>query len=206
VSHGSPSPTPTGDPTATETTTTTTTTSTATPTESPVLILVDCTASQFQEFIDSLPPTTKTAQRIEFDFTNLRGYVTSVNKTIYDSLPSNPLVKTVMVNRELDVKHDAVFKPISNQTITINPLQRRADPPIPSTQDLYMQSPSPWHLTDLSRPPNRDYGVATDQYWEYPGYVHNPNGGNGVNIYIIDTGITPEHQVSLERELVHAES
>jgi tRNA A-37 threonylcarbamoyl transferase component Bud32 len=47
-----------------------------------------------------------------------------------------------------------------------------------------------WHLGVLSKPP-----VLPDaQFFDFGlGYLHDPNGGSGVNVYVLDSGANLDH-------------
>ena len=50
-----------------------------------------------------------------------------------------------------------------------------------------------WHLPFISEPPQ----FVGDAYISYPGYVHRPTAGYDTHVYVVDSGVRRDHEVSI---------
>ncbi|KAK3901862.1 SGNH hydrolase-type esterase domain-containing protein [Staphylotrichum tortipilum] len=173
-----------------------------------VLIMHDGTLEDFEAMINHPSNSQLDAQRIEQPGINLRGYAvwieTDAARKIRDTVlgvvgvlfeASNELPPT-WVN---GVAARNVAGPSNATRREDHVLQKRASSPATNTdmdleRHLYPpgENTNIWHLLAVSAPPI----LAAPRFFDFTplGYLHEPNGGSSVNIYVLDSGANLDHR------------
>ncbi len=171
-----------------------------------ILIMHRGTQAEFDDMVARLPPVPTnrnppinavTYQRAGID---LRGYSTYLSRSraryYRDSYPGVVGVCFESLQFEVAAKRLKMrWHEESETTAMLNVTETLLRRQVAQT-DLDLQATPGWHLADVSNPPK----FQDTRYLQYPGYLHDPNGGSGVNIYILGTGVTVGHTVCLRLE------
>lgn len=191
-----------------------------------VLIMLDGSQAELQTLVDKLPSTAakSRSKKYEREGIDLRGYATYLTLEEARALRnSNPQVvgysreKLVLKVDEIafrrfaqvDVpqrKRDDGVRETNGEnhhsnasttttTTTISSVVRRQE--TDTNLDLY--AGGSWALVVLSDPPL----FQPQHYYSYPGFVNDPNAGESVNIYILDTGVHVTHSVRVPSPNTH---
>ncbi len=170
------------------------------PTLSLVLIMHRGTQDEFNNLVLRLPPVPAnqnpavTYQRAGID---VRGYLTllSRNRARYyrDNYPGVVGVCFESTNFEVPAKRLKMRQHKESETAAMPNATYSLSRRQVAQTDLDLQAATGWHLNDVSNPPR----FQDMRYFQYPGYLHDPNGGSGVNIYILGTGVDVLHPVCL---------
>jgi hypothetical protein len=172
-----------------------------------VLIMHDGTQDEFDAMVN-LPFNSKLdAQRIEQPDISLRGYAVWIEvdaaRKIRDIVPG---VVGVLFEASNELPPTWPNGASAQESASVVNATRRSDgalqkriPSAATATDLdferhmYAQGDNVniWHLGVLSKPP-----VVTDErYFDFGlGYLHDPNGGSGVNVYVLDSGANLDHR------------
>ncbi|KAJ4293023.1 hypothetical protein N0V88_005687 [Collariella sp. IMI 366227] len=170
-----------------------------------VLIMHEGSQEEFDAMVN-LPFNSKLdAQRIEQPGINLRGYSvwmeTSAARKIRDTVPGVVGVIFEVSNELPPVWPNGAAT--QNAARAVNTTQREVGhlkkriASAATTTDLDLErhlyalgdNVNIWHLLALSQPP----AVPDPRFLEFPGYIHDPNGGSGVNVYVLDSGANLDH-------------
>jgi hypothetical protein len=179
-----------------------------------VLIMWEGTPAEFTTFVGSLPQqVTDKARPIAEDAIDLKGYVTYLTPAEVAQILAPP-TQILGVSYELDPVPQVTTAQVggSNDTVPQNDDVFDVDDdddPYPdllgrqvSTTQLYLEGASSYQTYSLSIPPSLT-GAAYALYPGFsPGYVYDPAGGAGVQIYVLDTGLSP-HDVRRVSNKIH---
>ena len=190
-----PATTTTGDPSSSSRSPSSSTSSSK-PSETAVLYCIETvrgtTHGEYENFINSLPDAGK-GIRIDYPNIDNQVYGTYLTAEQAKELEKNPIVGLITPNSVGEDNSD--FYNEENSVIPRS-LNARAgpDPPL----NLAQQVASPQHLNLISQgPKNAAARRSTTPPPVIPDYVLSPKAGEGVTIFVIDTGLNPNHPVSI---------
>lgn len=186
-------PTPTTKPTATSTTSSSSSSSssaTETPKEWCIVTHRGTTIPQYEAFIKSLPDGGE-GRRIVYANLDSQVYTTLLNSTEAEKVRKNPIIFAVADNTSRMEEADDGYHVIPRHNL-------------PDTQGEIVKMnrvrvpESPDHLRLISQGPEnvRERESRTVPFERLPDYVLSPKAGDGITIYVIDSGIDPTHSVS----------
>ncbi|KAK6347941.1 hypothetical protein TWF718_005761 [Orbilia javanica] len=181
--------------TSTRTSTSSTCSPTATPTSYIILTKESTTDSQFEQMKNSLP---KRADNFEIVSTeaSIRIYVATMNECEYKQLWKNPIVEGVSYNDK--IKWDLGNESMAGATTKRVRRDRKEEPKKQRIQKralnkatINLQEDSPPHLQWLSSYARRT--VLRGRLLGYEDFIFPENAGDGIDVYVIDSGIFPDH-------------
>ncbi|RDL38904.1 uncharacterized protein BP5553_03244 [Venustampulla echinocandica] len=183
-------PTPTTKPTATSATSSSSSSSssaTETPKEYCIVTRRGTTIPQYEAFIKSLPDAAE-GRRIVYPNLDSQVYTTVLNSSEVKIVRKNPIVFGAAINtsgaEEADDGYGVIPRPKPSA------IQERG------TETNRVRVPeSPDHLRLISQGPKNahDRESRTIPFEPLPDYVLSPKAGEGMTIYVIDSGIDPGH-------------
>ncbi|PVH78545.1 hypothetical protein DL98DRAFT_573124, partial [Cadophora sp. DSE1049] len=169
-------------------------TSSSKPSETPRLYCIETvrgtTQGEYEEFIKSLPDAGK-GIRIDYPTIDNQIYGTYLTADQAKEIRKHHLVKLAILNFEGEDRPE--FYNEENSVIP-KALRRRADPADPPL-NLVQQVVSPPHLNLISQgPKNAAYRQShAPPIPAIPDYLLSPKAGEGTTIFVIDTGLNPDH-------------
>lgn len=167
------------------------TSSSASPTETTKLWSIATKAgtslAAFDAFVNTLPDAG-TGMKIVYPYINYQVYGTYMTEADANLARTHPLVDTVMGSSFVDDPDDDGYSVIPRT------LEKRVDPERYPEVDLNFQPTSPSHLNLISQGPVNAQARLAQPATPMPDYLLSPKAGEGITIFVIDTGISPFHE------------
>ncbi|KAK0111809.1 hypothetical protein ONS96_001077 [Cadophora gregata f. sp. sojae] len=137
----------------------------------------------FDAFVRSLPDGGQ-GMRVERPSITFQAYGTDITDSLTASIRLNPIIRAVVYDPfiEDDLDDYSVLPKIIEKRVDPYPMLNLAQQPI-----------SPAHLNLISQGPRNVAARRNQPPPLIPDYLMSPTGGQGVTIFVIDTGIDPAH-------------
>jgi hypothetical protein len=145
--------------------------------------------SEYLSFIQNFPDEGQGVQ-IAYPHVNIQGYVTSMNSSYAAIVAQNPLVGSVVIDAPASMEEFGVL-------IDKNPSMLPADMYAPENQDvsLWKRAQPTVPTENLVRQPNSQVplqiisqGAASNVQGSLEDYMFDPTAGEGITIYVLDSG------------------
>ena len=141
----------------------------------------------FDAFVKSLPDAGQ-GIRIEYPHVNFQVYGTDITDSLAASIRLNPIIRSVV--------YDAFVDDDEDYSVIPKLIEKRVDP-YPQL-NLALQPISPVHLNLISQGPRNAEARRVTPAPLIPDYLLSSKAGEGVTIFVIDTGIDPAHPVRIQ--------
>ncbi|KAH6715723.1 peptidase S8/S53 domain-containing protein [Leptodontidium sp. MPI-SDFR-AT-0119] len=139
----------------------------------------------------SATETTKLYSISTKEGTKLEDYYAFINGLPDEEIRGNAMIRAVVENSAGDDSDD------DEHSVIPNTLEARVDPDLYPMLNLAQQPISPGHLNLISQGPRNAVARRSQPTLAIPDYLLSPKAGEGITIFVIDTGINPAHPATL---------